>query len=93
MSKLLQRIRPRINQNFFIVNPDGTNMSRKDISEHLGLSYGYGCKLLRDALDNREIAESKLGPHTMFIANPFVLCDNPQVSSTLTAIFKGRCAE
>lgn len=93
MSNLLQRIRPYINQDYIIVNPDGTKMSRRDISEHLGLSYSYGCKLLRGALGNWEIAESKLGPHTMFIANPFVLCDNPQATPTLTALFKGRCAE
>lgn len=91
MSKLLERIRPHINRDFFFVNPDGTRMSRKDIGEHLGVSYSYGCKLLRDALSNREIAESKLGPHTLFIANPFVLYSSPQVTPTLTSIFKGRC--
>ena len=87
---LLQALRATVDANFFISNPDGSAMSRKEISEYLGVSYGYACKLLREAFDRRDIAEFKVGTNAFFIANPFRLYDNPTVSPTLTLVFKNR---
>lgn len=94
MSKLLHALRPRIDGNLFLKNPDGTNMSRRDVCEYLGLSYSYGCKLLRETLDARSMAECKVGPLTMFVANPYDVYENPNPSPTLISIFKsGGAAE
>jgi len=92
MNKLLQSLLPRINQHFILTNTDGTHMSRKDISEYLGVSYSRGCRLLREALDDRAFAEFKMGPHVKFVANPYAVYENPEPAPILTAIFKSRGA-
>lgn len=93
MNTLLASLLPRINQHFILTNTDGTPMSRKDVSEYLGVSYSHGCKLLREAFDDRAFAEFKMGPHVKFIANPYSVYENPEPDPILIAIFKGRCAE
>ncbi|MEK5396010.1 hypothetical protein [Paenibacillus sp. FSL K6-2859] len=92
MNTLLGSLLPRINQHFILTNTDGTHMSRRDISEYLGLSYSHACRLLREALDDRAFAEFKMGPHVKFIANPYAVHENPEPAPILTAVFKGRCA-
>lgn len=88
MNKHLQSLQPCINRHFLLVNPDGSDMSRRDISEYLNVSYGHGCRIVRSMLDSRVLAEFKVGPYTKFIANPFAIDENAEPGPTLTAVFK-----
>lgn len=88
MNKHLLSLRPCVNRYYILANPDGTDMSRRDISEYLNVSYSRGCRIVRSMLDNRVLAEFKVGPHTKFIANPFEIYENAEPGPSLTAIFK-----
>lgn len=89
ITHLLQTLNGCINRDHYLLtNEDGSHMDRKDIANYLGVSYGYGCSLVRKMIDQRALAQFSVGPHTKFAANPFMVDANPTPDQTLVSIFK-----
>lgn len=92
-TQLLHRLDKRINRDHYLLtNEDGSHMDRKDIANYLGVSYGYGCRLVRRLLDQRALAQFNVGPYTKFATNPFLVDAAPTPDPVIVSIFKSEVA-